>query len=269
MSDTPSPSVGAVSPLSVPRWDFAEIVALAMTVVIGVSAFAWSFDALTGLAQMAGIRPQLAWVGPVFVDGAIVQAIVALVALQRRARTGVTIKPSTTWFFWVELMLAELVSVAGNGLHAAESGHRVLPAMIAAAVAGAAPVAGLAATHGLTALLEVPRPGDTSATAGDTEATTRDAPATSDDTAPTAGDAEATAGDGWVVETRDVRILRLHEAGHSYREIGAEVGVHHGTVGKVLARLHAEADTDPRELPAPQHFRLVAGGSPDSEFTQE
>ncbi|WP_369028662.1 DUF2637 domain-containing protein, partial [Nocardia farcinica] len=105
----------------------AEIVALAMTVVIGVGAFAWSFAALTDLSKMAGIVDWLAWIGPVFVDGAIVQSIVALVSLQRRERLGVEIPKATRWFFWAELLFAELISVAGNALHAAESGQRVLP----------------------------------------------------------------------------------------------------------------------------------------------
>lgn len=274
-----SPSVGSVSSAATGRWDFAEIVAMTMTVVIGAAAFAWSFDALTGLARMAGIRSQLAWVGPVFVDGAIVQAIVALVALQRRERlsTGadVQIKRSTVWFFWAELVVAELVSVIGNGLHAAESGQRMLPAAIAACVAGAAPLAGLAATHGLTALLEVPRPApgpaaapDNAATVGDTEATAPDTAATDSDTAATDSDTVATVSDSHPTAERDAEILRLRRAGLSYREIAAEVGLHHGTVGKILERLTIEATTAARALPAP-NFRLVAGGSPVSEFTKE
>ncbi|WP_040697946.1 DUF2637 domain-containing protein, partial [Nocardia vinacea] len=135
----------------------AELTALAMTIVIGLGAFAWSFAALTELSQMAGITHRLAWAGPIFVDGAIVQSAVALVSLQRRARQNIPIPTATRVFFWGELFAAELISVIGNGLHAAESGQRILPATIAACVAGAAPLFGLAATHGLTALIEVPR----------------------------------------------------------------------------------------------------------------
>src|SRR5690606_35841381 len=151
------PPSSTVNPVSTGRFVLAELTALAMTIVIGAGAFAWSFAALTDLAVMAGITPRLAWVGPIFVDGAIVQSAVALVSLQRRAALGIEIPLGTKVFFWVELAVAELVSVVGNGLHAADSDGRLLPAMVAAAVAGAAPLAGLAATHGLTALIEVPR----------------------------------------------------------------------------------------------------------------
>ena len=153
-------STATVHPVQQPssgRFDLAELTALAMTIVIGLGAFAWSFAALTELSQMAGITPRLAWAGPIFVDGAIVQSAVALVSLQRRARQNVAIPTATRVFFWGELFAAELISVIGNGLHAAESGQRILPATIAACVAGAAPLFGLAATHGLTALIEVPR----------------------------------------------------------------------------------------------------------------
>lgn len=150
-------TVQPVNRASTPGMDAAELTALAMTIIIGVGAFAWSFAALTELSVMAGITPRLAWAGPIFVDGAIVQSAVALVSLQRRARQNVTIPFGTKVFFWGELFAAELISVVGNGLHAAESGQRILPAAIAACVAGAAPLFGLAATHGLTALIEVPR----------------------------------------------------------------------------------------------------------------
>ncbi|WP_370011678.1 DUF2637 domain-containing protein [Nocardia cyriacigeorgica] len=241
------------------RFDFAEIVALAMTVVIGVGAFAWSFAALTDLSKMAGIVDWLAWIGPVFVDGAIVQSIVALVSLQRRERLGVEIPKATRWFFWAELLFAELISVAGNALHAAESGQRVLPATIAACVAGAAPLAGLAATHGLTALLEVPRPEAGQATAGDAVATTGDSGATPSDTLATDSDAEATPAPIDATAARDAEVLRLRKAGLSYRDIAAEVGIHHGTVGKILDRLGEDDTTQPLALPAPENIRFIAG----------
>lgn len=268
MSATVSPAVAPVSPTATARWDFAEIVALAMTVVIGVGAFAWSFDALTGLAQMAGIRHQLAWVGPVFVDGAIIQAIVALVAVQRREQTGVRVKDSTVYFFWAELILAELISVVGNGLHAAESGQRVLPATIAACVAGAAPLAGLAATHGLTALLEMPRPISGQATAGDSQSTPVDTRATTGDAESTSTVAEATPVDVDPTVERDAEIYRLSKAGLSTRQIGGQFDLHHSRVARIVARMEA-AEPQQLALEAATHFRLVAGGTPVSEFTQE
>src|SRR5690606_3259170 len=101
------PPSSTVNPVSTGRFDLAELTALAMTIVIGAGAFAWSFAALTDLAVMAGITPRLAWAGPIFVDGAIVQSAVALVSLQRRARQGVVIPLATKAFFWGELFAAE------------------------------------------------------------------------------------------------------------------------------------------------------------------
>ncbi|MBF6236632.1 DUF2637 domain-containing protein [Nocardia otitidiscaviarum] len=251
-----SAAVQSVQRVSSGRFDLAELTALAMTIVIGAGAFAWSFAALTELAVMAGISPRLAWAGPIFVDGAIVQSAVALVSLQRRARQGVTIPRGTRWFFWGELFAAELISVVGNGLHAAESGQRVLPATIAAFVAGAAPLFGLAATHGLTALIEVPRaphsepdtdpsPVHAEATRLDSDPTGLDADWTGLDTERPALDSgqpvTAETVDTDPVAERDAEILRRHAAGESMRAIAAAVGLSSSRVGQIIAA----ADDDP------------------------
>lgn len=269
----------AVAPVSPRHFDPAEITALAMTLVIGAGAFAWSFAALSDLSVMAGITPKLAWIGPVFVDGAIIQSTVALVSLQRRRKQNIDVPRATTVFFWTQLAIAELISIVGNGLHAAESGQRVLPALIAACVAGAAPLAGLAATHGLTALLEVPREptviaeatepasktveilpetiADSTATAGDAEATPGDSKATAGDSAPEEGDAEATADDTDATTDRDSLIVAMAAEGRSTREIGPLVGLHHGTVAKIIAR-HREAEQAPQ---TDTSLRLIAGAN--------
>ncbi|MGW1741322.1 DUF2637 domain-containing protein [Nocardia sp. NPDC001965] len=258
-----TPAVAAVSPKATSRFDFAEIVALAMTVVIGAGAFAWSFAALSDLSRMAGITDSLTWIGPVFVDGAIIQSIVALVSLKRRERFGVKIPKATRWFFWGELFAAELISVAGNALHAAESTGRVLPATIAACVAGAAPMFGLAATHGLTGLLEVPRAASPEATPGDSSVVEGDTTPGSGDSEATPESAEATPTVEEATAARDAEIWRLHREGLSYREIGPLVGVHSGSIGKILARLKAEHDAttiEPLALPeAPENVRYIAG----------
>lgn len=232
--------------------DIAELTALAMTLVIGAGAFAWSFAALTDLSVMAGITPRLAWAGPIFVDGAIVQSAVALVSLQRRARQGITIPTATKWFFYGELFAAELISVIGNGLHAAESGQRLLPATIAAAVAGAAPLFGLAATHGLTALIQVPRQPEPAEEPESTpiyaEATRLDTDRQGlDNTRPQVDEHSTVTVEAVDIDPlaeRDAEILRRRAAGESLRAIAATVGLSHSRVGQIIDAANDSDDPD-------------------------
>ncbi|WP_280450159.1 DUF2637 domain-containing protein [Nocardia brasiliensis] len=234
------------------RLDIAELTALAMTVIIGAGAFAWSFAALTELAVMAGISPRLAWAGPIFVDGAIVQSVVALVSLQRRARQDIVIPLATRWFFWGELVAAELVSVIGNGLHAAESGQRILPATIAACVAGAAPLFGLAATHGLTALIEVPRnpePGDEPGWTPVYAAATRlDTGRAGQDSECAALDSDSTvmveAVDTDPLAERDAEIVRRHSGGESMRQLAAAYELSPSRIGQIVTAAKQLPDPD-------------------------
>lgn len=245
--NTRTAAVQAVKRPSTGGIDWAEGTALAMTIVIALGAFAWSFAALSDLAVMAGIDKRLAWVGPIFIDGAIVQSAVALVSLQRRAAQEIPVPIATKVFFWAELFAAELISVVGNGFHAAESDQRTIPAVIAAAVAGAAPLAGLAATHGLTALIEVPRsapePVDAIAVRVDTAVDPVDAEWTEVDTARPAldsGSTEPVQGLDSGVESdpnaaRDAEIMRRRAAGESMRQIGGAVGLSHSRVAQIVA----------------------------------
>ncbi|BDT97311.1 DUF2637 domain-containing protein [Nocardia sputorum] len=267
--DTASPSGAAASPaptttatqVSPPSWNAAEAVALLSLAAVSIAAFFWSAIALHGVAVMSGIDSRLAWGAPVIVDGPIVQAAFSLVALNRREKIGVVVPAATRRFFWAELAAAELVSLIGNGVHAWKADDLLLPAPAAAAVAGAAPIAALAVTHALTALMEVPRTPAPQATAPVAAATTGDTAPKSGDTEATPADVEATPVEMDATAARDAEILRLHQAGLSYREIAPIVGLHHGSVGKILARLKTEGDTHCEQLasPAPHSVRLIAG----------
>ncbi|WP_228835733.1 DUF2637 domain-containing protein [Nocardia abscessus] len=268
--DTASPSgvaasrtaVDSSAQVSPPSWNVAEVVALLSLAAVSIAAFSWSAIALHGVAVMSGIDSRLAWGAPVIVDGPIIQAAFSLVALNRREKIGVLIPAATRRFFWTELAAAELVSLVGNGVHAWNSEGLVLPQLAAAAVAGAAPVAALAVTHALTALLEVPRTPEPEATAPVAQETTGDTAPNWGDSQATDADPEATPAETDATAARDAEILRLHLAGLSYREIAPQVGLHHGTVGKILARLKTEDDTTATEqlaLPAPSNVRLIAG----------
>ncbi|MFI5535871.1 DUF2637 domain-containing protein [Nocardia sp. NPDC051900] len=257
---SPAPATTAI-PVSPPSWNAAEAVALLSLAAVSIAAFFWSAIALHGVAVMSGIDSRLAWGAPVIVDGPIVQAAFSLVTLNRREKIGVVVPAATRRFFWAELAAAELVSLIGNGVHAWKADGLLLPAPAAAVVAGAAPIAMLAVTHALTALMEVPRTPQSQATAPVAAATTGDITVKSGDTEATPADVEATPVEMDATAARDAEILRLHQAGLSYREIAPIVGLHHGSVGKILARLKTEGDTGREQLalPAPHSVRLIAG----------
>ena len=109
------------------------------------AAFVLSFAGLFNLAQRSGIPWWLAWLWPLIVDGTIVQATVAI-----RALAAFDSQQSSRRFFWAVLVTGASVSVGGNILHAWITGP--VPPVLAAAVAAVAPLALLAATHGMAVL---------------------------------------------------------------------------------------------------------------------
>jgi len=117
-------------------------VAIAGTVLIAMGAFSLSFTALTHLALDAGIGPKQAWEWPVIVDGVIVVATVAVVALRRQKGSA---------YAWMLLFSGALVSVAANAVQAGLPDH-MMPRSMAAAVAAVPPIVLLAITH-LTVIL--------------------------------------------------------------------------------------------------------------------
>ncbi|MFQ6331338.1 DUF2637 domain-containing protein, partial [Nocardia sp. CWNU-33] len=125
------------------RWS-----AVLVVVVIGVAAFVLSFAALEDLAKKAHTPEGLAWLFPVIVDGTIIQATIAVLAL---ADTD-----GRKWFECV-LVAGAAVSIGGNIAHALVSGHGVGAAVLAVI----APAALLIDTHGLAVLLRTRRPAST------------------------------------------------------------------------------------------------------------
>ncbi|MFT4083937.1 MAG: bifunctional DNA primase/polymerase [Nocardioides sp.] len=188
--------------------------AVAGTVVIATGAFWLSFTSLTDLARRSGIAPSRAWVWPLIVDGIIVVATVAVVALSSAA------DPRATWYPWLLLASGAAVSVAANALHAVIAADADVPGLVAAAVASVPPVVLLAITH-LTVHL------------------TRNAevghePGVSDSHPPS----DATPAETSPVDQRaEAEQLRLD--GMSNRAIARHLGVHPSTVGRWLAPIDA------------------------------
>ncbi|MCU1646393.1 MAG: hypothetical protein JWN03_6668 [Nocardia sp.] len=261
-------------------WDRVEMAAVITVVAVLTAACGWSAIALHGLARQSGVTSWLAWGAPIIVDGPLFQSAIALVVLKRRANAGVIVEPRHKWFFWWMLAASELISLIGNGAHAAKV--PVTP-LISAIIAGAAPVAAMAVMHGFTILIEVPRKPAPHAQAGNREQATL---ATDFDTSqvltpvvsvgdgtssptvstpsptrlqeateetppvsyPSPGDtdpaAQETAGSP---EERDAAVWALHQGGKSLREIAEITDLSKGYVGKILARLKAEHAADDSE----------------------
>jgi hypothetical protein len=127
--------------------------ALSITVGIGVGSFVLSFTALADLAARAGIPERLAWLWPCIVDGTILQATMAVVAL-----AGLEDQRHNRRYFWIVLSVSAAVSVVANGWHAMLPSSAPLSPWLAAAIAVVAPVSLLAATHGVSLLIGVRTP---------------------------------------------------------------------------------------------------------------
>lgn len=125
------------------RW--ARWSAVLIVLAIGAAAFVLSFAALRDLAVMAHTPTHLAWLFPVIVDGTIIQATIAVLALAD--------SPDRTFFARV-LIAGATVSIGGNIAHALVSGYGIMAAVLAVI----APAALLLDTHGLAVLLRTRKP---------------------------------------------------------------------------------------------------------------
>ena len=202
-----------------PAWGWAVVTAATGTVLIGIGAFWLSFMALADLAARSGIASGQAWIWPLLVDGLIVVATVAVVALDGHR---------AAWYPWALLICGALVSVAANALHAVVAADASVPAMLAATVAAVPPLVLLASTH-LTVVLTrsatVP-PNSTAQAPPELPAVAEADRASEAEAEP---DAEPEAD---LVLGRRERAARLRDAGWSNKAIAEELQVHPSTVGR-------------------------------------
>lgn len=125
----------------------AVVTAITGTVFIAAGAFWLSFTALADLARQSGIDVGQSWAWPLIVDGIIVVATVAVVALASQRRP--------TWYPWTLLAAGAVVSVTANALHAIIAADTGVPSVLAASVAAIPPLVLLSITH-LTVILTRP-----------------------------------------------------------------------------------------------------------------
>jgi Protein of unknown function (DUF2637) len=112
------------------RWTYRA--SAAGVIVLAAAAFTLSYDALHQLALDSRVRPALAWLWPVVIDGTIVVALLTVLAANRAAtRTG---------YPWTLAGLFSAASVAFNIAHAPDR-------PVAQLVFAMAPVALVLTTH--------------------------------------------------------------------------------------------------------------------------
>jgi hypothetical protein len=190
------------------------IVAAGGDVFIGAGAFRLSFVSLSDLARRAGLESDEAWVWPLIVDGLIVVATVAVVALHGHG-------PKATRYPWILLIAAAAVSVAANAIHALVATDVSVPAVVAGCVGAVPPLVLLGATH-LT--VELIRWSAIPVTAAPPRAARRPAVTQQQPKvppAPAAGSAR--------------RAAQMRQEGWSNRQIAQRLQVHPSTVGRWLS----------------------------------
>ncbi|MFV4914177.1 DUF2637 domain-containing protein [Microbacterium lacticum] len=203
----------------------AVVTAVAGTVFIAAGAFWLSFTALADLARRSGVDAGQAWAWPLIVDGIIVVATVAVVALagQRSA-----------WYPWALLVAGALVSVTANAIHSVVAADADVPSALAACVAAVPPLVLLAITH-LTVIL------------------TRPIPAPDVEPAPESVPEPVSSVEPAVLTSPPVRpsdrelAARLREDGWSNKAIARHLGRHPSTVGRWFAAPPALTTTEEKE----------------------
>jgi hypothetical protein len=112
------------------RWAYRT--SAAGVLMLAAAAFTLSYDALHQLALDSHVRPALAWLWPVVIDGTIVVALLTVLAAKRAAARG--------GYPWTLAALFSLASVAFNIAHAPDR-------PVAQLVFAMAPIALVLTTH--------------------------------------------------------------------------------------------------------------------------
>ncbi|MGO2664901.1 MULTISPECIES: DUF2637 domain-containing protein [Microbacteriaceae] len=200
----------------------AAVTAITGTVFIAAGAFWLSFTALADLARRSGIDAGQAWAWPLIVDGIIVVATVAVVALANQSRP--------TWYPWTLLAAGAVVSVTANAIHAIIAADTDVPAVLAASVAAIPPLVLLSITH-LTVILT--RPTTTPDTDAIEEVPAETAAPSQAVAVPEAEQAQAVEMPVVSVSERRAEATQLREVeGWSNKQIARHLGVHPSTVGR-------------------------------------
>lgn len=220
----------------------AVVTAITGTVFIAAGAFWLSFTALADLARRSGIDAGQAWAWPLIVDGIIVVATVAVVALAGQRRP--------TWYPWTLLAAGAVVSVTANAIHAIIAADSDVPSVLAASVAAVPPLVLLAITH-LTVILTRPTPTAEPDSTEDTEPETPNANRPSREALAVVPVQTVPAE---VPGERRAVAARLREEGWSNKQIARHLGVHPSTVGRwftppALTVTSTDTDTAQEDTP--------------------
>ncbi|MDI6024130.1 DUF2637 domain-containing protein [Leucobacter sp. UT-8R-CII-1-4] len=200
----------------------AVMTAITGTVFIAAGAFWLSFTALADLARRSGIDDGQAWAWPLIVDGIIVVATVAVVALASQTRP--------TWYPWTLLAAGAVVSVTANAIHAIIAADTDVPPILAASVAAIPPLVLLSITH-LTVILT--RPTTARAANAIEDASVEAATSSRPVVVPEVEPAQAVELPVVSVSERRAEATQLREVeGWSNKKIARHLGVHPSTVGR-------------------------------------
>ncbi|NMM15993.1 MAG: DUF2637 domain-containing protein [Cellulomonas sp.] len=132
-------------PTAILRWATGAAIFGALALTAG--AFKLSFDSLSALARMAGIVAHDSWIWPVIIDGLIVVATLAILALAGHGRRALA-------YPWTLLFSGAVASVAANAEHAQLTHLPGVSGAVAMTIAAVPPIVMLASTHLAVALIQ-------------------------------------------------------------------------------------------------------------------